>query len=278
MDRSLNLIDQKAHFAFGKNWASYAEGVTDTEIEHAILNLQRLSEGDLKGKRFLDIGCGSGLHSLAALRLGASEVVAVDLDPDSVTTTRKLLDIHARGQRWSVLERSVFELPEGYAGAFDVVYSWGVLHHTGDMQRALRIAATLVRPGGEFIFALYHRTRLCWFWKKEKRWYAGASQAAQARARALYLALFRLLNRRTFTEYVAKYAKYRGMDFYHDLHDWLGGWPYESILPSGTDQLMRQLGMRLVRSFLISEAMTHGVLGSGCDEYVYRREWPRFGP
>jgi predicted RNA methylase len=272
MDRSLDLIDQKAHFAFGKNWASYAQGVTDADIEQAILNLHRLSGGAVKGKRFLDIGCGSGLHSLAALRLGASEVLAVDLDPDSVATTRKLLEIHAHGQRWSTLERSVFELPAACAGAFDVVYSWGVLHHTGDMLRALRVATTMVTPGGEFMFALYHRTRLCWFWKKEKRWYAGASQAAQARARALYLAVFRLLNRRTFTDYVAKYAANRGMDFYHDVHDWLGGWPYESMLPSDTDQFMRQLGMRHVRSFLVSEGLTNGVLGSGCDEYVYRRE------
>jgi 2-polyprenyl-6-hydroxyphenyl methylase/3-demethylubiquinone-9 3-methyltransferase len=146
-----------------------------------------------------------------------------------------------------------------------------VLHHTGDMLRALRVAAAQVAPGGEFIFALYHRTQLCWFWKREKRWYAGASAAAQARVRAAYVALFRLLSRRTFDEYVATYASKRGMDFYHDVHDWLGGWPYESILPAETDHFMQQLGMQQIRAFLISGKKTHGLLGSGCDEYVYRR-------
>jgi SAM-dependent methyltransferase len=272
MHRPFELIDQKSHFAFGKNWESYAQGLTDAAIEQATVNLRRLAGGGLEGKRFLDIGCGSGVHSLAALRLGASEVLAVDLDPDSVATTRKLLSVHAHGQRWSVVERSVFELLTDCSGTYDVVYSWGVLHHTGDMLRALRVAATLVAPGGEFMFALYHRTHLCWFWKTEKRWYAGASRAAQARARAVYLAVFRLLHRRTFTDYVATYATKRGMDFYHDVHDWLGGWPYESILPAETDDFMRQLGMRRVKGFLISEGKTSGLMGSGCDEYVYRRE------
>src|SRR5437588_7955666 len=116
MHKSLDLLDQKSHFAFGKNWASYARRVTEADIEQAILNLRRLAGGGLEGKRFLDIGCGSGVHSLAALRLGASEVLAVDLDPDSVATTRRLLDSNAHGQRWSAVERSVFELQADTTG------------------------------------------------------------------------------------------------------------------------------------------------------------------
>lgn len=272
MQESLDLLDRNSHFAFGKNWASYARIVAEADIEQAVLGLQRLAGGDLHGKRFLDIGCGSGLHSLAALRLGAREVVAVDLDLDSVATTRELLRVHAPGQPWSVTERSVFDLRADSSGTFDVVYSWGVLHHTGDMLRALRVAAAMVAPTGEFIFALYHRTYMCWFWKREKRWYAAASSSAQARVRAMYIRLFRLLNRRAFAGYVANYRSNRGMDFYHDVHDWLGGWPYESILPAETDHFMRQLGMRQIRSFVVREGKTRGLLGSGCNEYVYRRD------
>ena len=152
-------------------------------MEEAIVGPTRLGGGDLNGKRFLDIGCGSGLHALAALRLGASEVVALDIDSDSVATTRRLLESRASGQRWSTLEASVFDLQPQMLGLFDVVYSWGVLHHTGDMYRALRAAAALLAPDGRFLFALYRRTRMCWFWKLEKRWYAHASLAAQASAR-----------------------------------------------------------------------------------------------
>jgi SAM-dependent methyltransferase len=268
MTGSADLLDQKSHFAFGKNWASYAKLVTDAQVEEAIAGLRKLAGGDLEGKRFLDIGCGSGLHALAALRLGASEVVALDIDSDSVTTTRQLLQANASGQRWSTMEASVFDLQPDSIGLFDVVYSWGVLHHTGDMYRALRAAGTLVAPNGRFIFALYRRTRLCWFWKLEKRWYAGAGQAAQARARSIYVGLRRFVMLGAFDSYVATYAQRRGMDFYHDVHDWLGGWPYESISPAETDRFMQQLGMRQIRTF-VHPVRTNGLFGSGCDEYVY---------
>jgi 2-polyprenyl-6-hydroxyphenyl methylase/3-demethylubiquinone-9 3-methyltransferase len=278
MAESSDLLEQKSHFAFGQNWASYATLVTASQVEKATTSLRRLVGGDLKGKRFLDIGCGSGLHSLAALRLGATEVVALDIDPDSAATTRQLLTKYAPGARWSTQEISVFDLQPGSTGCYDVVYSWGVLHHTGDLHRALRSAATLVAPSGQFVFAVYSRTPLCWFWKLEKRWYSRATPTAQARARSLYVALFRMLypirHRDSFSEFVANYgANYgqmRGMDFYHDIHDWLGGWPYESISPAETERFMQGLQMRQVRAFV--RKRTLGLLGSGCDEYVYARE------
>jgi SAM-dependent methyltransferase len=273
MSKSADLLEADSHFAFGKNWVSYSKLVTDARVEEAVAGLRRLAGGDLSGARFLDIGCGSGLHSLAALRLGAAEVVAVDIDADSVATTRALLETHASGQRWSVTKRSVFDPEIGSLGTFDVVYSWGVLHHTGDMYRALRAAAALVAPQGQFIFALYRRTRLCWFWRWEKRWYARASQAAQARARAIFVGLFRIVfpiaNRgSSFSSYVAGYGQDRGMDFYHDVHDWLGGWPYESISPVQTERFMQDLGMRQIRAFVYAGTAS-GLFGSGCDEYVY---------
>lgn len=260
-------------FAFGKNWASYAKTVAEQQIDEAVVGLRRLVGEDLRGKRFLDIGCGSGIHSLAALRLGATEVVAVDVDPDSATTTRNMLKAHAAGGSWEVLERSVFDLDCSSMGKFDVVYSWGVLHHTGDMYRALRIATTLVAPGGEFAFALYRRTRLCWFWKIEKKWYAAAGARSQAMARCVFVGLFRvvfpLFNRRSFNDYVTNYVSTRGMDYYHDVHDWMGGWPYESISPDEVGRLMEQLGMREVRTFVQTRRRPSGIFGSGCDEYVY---------
>ena len=178
MSKSVDLLDQKSHFAFGKNWASYAKLVTDAQLDAAISCLRRLAGGDLAGKRFLDIGCGSGVHALAALRLGAREVVALDIDPDSVATTRRCyrqMRADSHGQRWKGV---CFELPADSLGLFDVVYSWGVLHHTGDMYRALRAAAALVAPNGQFLFALYRRTRLCWFWKNRS-----AGTPAQVRRR-----------------------------------------------------------------------------------------------
>jgi len=214
------------------------------------------------------------VHALAALRLGAREVVALDIDGDSVATTQALLRARAAGQPWSTRQASVFDLPHDSPGLFDVVYSWGVLHHTGDMYRALRMAAAVVAPQGQFIFALYRRTRLCWVWKVEKKWYMRATPGAQARARTAYVALFRIgvsiAKRCSFRSYLAEYGQRRGMDFYHDVHDWLGGWPYESISPAQTERFMNELGFARVRAFTRA-GVELGLLGSGCDEYVYAR-------
>lgn len=273
MNTSKDLLSQESHFRFGKNWASYAKLITEAEIEIAASELQRLIGGRLDGKRFLDIGCGSGIHALAAIRLGASEVVAVDIDADSVETTRGVLGVYAQDRSWRLLQTSVFEMDSKVLGEFDVVYSWGVLHHTGDMYRALECAAKLVRPGGYFAFALYRRTLLCGFWKVEKRWYAHASPGAQKAARAAYVALFRLaclLSLRSYKRFVATFRERRGMEFFHDVHDWMGGWPYESISARQVVRLMLAQGFKPMRSFARAR-LSVGILGSGCDEYVYSR-------
>jgi SAM-dependent methyltransferase len=269
-----DLLRQDSHFAFGENWASYAKLVSEARITQATERLRHLVGGQLDGKRFLDIGCGSGLHALAALRLGAASVLAIDLDPNSVATARQLLQGAAAGKSWDVQHGSVFELSAATVGQFDVVYSWGVLHHTGDMYRALRCATSLVGRDGRLVVALYRRTPLCWLWKLEKRWYAKASRRSQSVARRLYIATFRtlyvLVKRRSFSSYVKDYSQQRGMDFEHDVHDWLGGWPYESASIAQLERFMRQLGLRQERRHLAPFASS-GILGSACDEYVYVR-------
>ncbi|MDA8232965.1 MAG: class I SAM-dependent methyltransferase [Magnetospirillum sp.] len=267
------LKDVRSHFAFGENWASYARTIDSDRIAEAEKGLLRLAgDGELAGKRFLDIGCGSGLHALAALRLGVAEVVAVDIDPNSVATTRNVLEENAPGKRWRAEEVSVFTLTPDTFGLFGVVYSWGVLHHTGSMVEAIERASALVAPGGVFIVALYRKTRLCWAWKIEKRWYAKASARAQRLAQGVYIALMRLLfalRWRDFNAYVANYRGNRGMNYRHDVHDWMGGHPYESISPAEVATLMERLGFEPVRSFTQPGGL--GLSGSGCDEFVYRR-------
>ncbi len=273
-----DLTSADSHFAFGRNWAEYAQKLSEAEIEEAVGGLSRLLGGEsLEGKRFLDVGSGSGLHSLAALRLNAREVVAMDLDVESVATTRAVLTRFAPAANWRAHAASVFELDRSGWGEFDVVYSWGVLHHTGDMARAIRNAAAMVANGGRLVFALYRRVWMDWFWRWEKRWYAHASPTAQARARGLYVGLFKLgllATGRRFSSYVANYRGNRGMDYYHDVHDWMGGWPYESVSPGEVDGMMRQLGFAVERIFARRGWLLGrdpGVFSSGCDEFVYRR-------
>ena len=259
--------DAGTRFAFGKNWESYAALIGDGEIKEAESALLKLfPNGELQGRSFLDIGCGSGLHALAASRLGAGPITAIDIDPDSVATTRGVLARY--NVTCAVREQSVFDAD----GSFDVVYSWGVLHHTGDMWRAIEKAASLVAANGLLAIALYRKTISDAFWTREKRWYAGASPASQAAARAFYLATYRFgcaISRKNYQSIVTNYKSRRGMDFHHDVHDWLGGYPYETALASDVETKLTSLGFAPQRVF--SRGTTWGFLGSGCDEYVYRR-------
>ena len=269
----MSLKDASAHFAFGENWASYASTIDEPRIVEAEKALIHLFGSDgLCGKTFLDIGCGSGLHAVAAGRLGATRVVAIDIDPVAVETTRNVLKDHAPKLVSEVHTLSVFDLVAETFGQFDVVYSWGVLHHTGAMHKSMASAANMVKPRGVFAFALYHRTRMCGLWRYEKRWYASAAPRSQRVARAIYIILLRLRFLATggdFRSYVANYKSLRGMNFLHNVHDWMGGYPYESISGAEVDDFMRRLGFARVRSF--TSPKTFGFFGSGCDEYVYNK-------
>ncbi len=264
----------KSHFAFGDNWADYAQIIDLEAIDAAKKDLLKLiPQEQIADSSFLDIGCGSGLHSLAATLLGARNLLAVDLDPTSVATTEGVLTRYAAHARWRTEEISVFDLSPESHGVFDIVYSWGVLHHTGAMWDALRKAASMVAPNGMLVFALYRSTLLDPFWRLEKRYYSKAGSSVQAAVRACFVAAyamsFTIARRRSFAAHVANYKTNRGMDFYHDAHDWLGGYPYESALAPDVERHMHDLGFQAARVFARPGGV--GIFGSGCDEYVYTR-------
>src|SRR3712207_1360016 len=147
-------------FEFGENWSRFLELLDDGRIARAEESLKTMLEVEsLEGKSFLDIGSGSGLFSLAARRLGA-RVHSFDYDPQSVACTMELRRrFFPEDSDWKVEEGSALDAEfVSSLGKFDVVYSWGVLHHTGQMWKALENVDALVAPGGKLYIAIYNDT------------------------------------------------------------------------------------------------------------------------
>lgn len=263
-----DLTSLETHFGFGENWRSFVTVIDEEKIAQAVADLERLVTADeLMGRRFLDVGSGSGLSALAAAGLGA-HVDCTDIDPSSIEATRTLLGRHLDRDAWRAEVVSVFDLGDRQA---DIVHSWGVLHHTGDMWRAIDLAAACVKPGGLFVLAIYAKTPLCGFWRVEKRMYIRSPKWMQAVFRGVFKVWEGLLAmlQRVRGKGRPAYGD-RGMDRAHDIHDWLGGYPYESATPEEIHDFLEGRGFKLVREIL-QPGRRLGLLGSGCDQYVFKR-------
>ena len=249
-------------FSFGENWLNYLDSLTQErfrEAQHSLVHL--LQTENLTGRVLLDIGCGSGLFSAAALSMGAYSVISIDVDPKSVQACEQIKQQVGATDAWVIQQGSILDdafvqqLP-----VVDIVYSWGVLHHTGAMWQAITNAATRVKPGGLFVLAIYNRHRSSDFWLKFKQIYNRSGNVIQ-----------KLMLWSTFAPRAAMrllkgkdpFKGERGMSIYYDAIDWAGGLPYEY---ASFDEIVRFCA---TQNFTLVNAIRTN--STGCNQFVFKK-------
>jgi 2-polyprenyl-6-hydroxyphenyl methylase/3-demethylubiquinone-9 3-methyltransferase len=262
----------KERFAFGANWAAFLSVLDDERIEIAKDSLvDMLGCPDLTGKTFLDAGSGSGLFSLAARSLGAT-VFSFDYDVKSVNCTNELKQRYfANDENWTVCKGDVLDSDWlSTLGKWDIVYSWGVLHHTGAMWEALANVDGLVSQGGLLFIAIYNdqggKSRRWWKLKKNynkggrlAKWLILNSVALRLACLDMAVGLLRFGN--PFHAWQVK-KKSRGMARKYDLIDWVGGYPFEVATPEAIFDFYREKGYTMTR-------LTTSGGGYGCNQFVF---------
>lgn len=271
-------VDRKVRFEFGKNWRRFLRTLDDTRIARAEKSLRDfLGRDRLEGLTFLDIGSGSGLFSLAARRLGA-KVRSFDYDTHSVACTEELRRRYMLADRnWVIEQGSALDEPFLKSlGQFDIVYSWGVLHHTGEMWKALDLAKDLVRPGGLLYIAIYNDLgAITDKWHAIKIRYNSLPEPLKLPYAATVLAgeewpqIKYFVKQKQPMGYVRRWRDYerdstRGMDFWRDQVDWIGGLPYERAT---LDQI---LDFYMKDGFEPANIASRET-GYGCNEFLFRR-------
>ena len=253
-------------FDFGENWEKFSKTLTPDDYSQAITGLKELV-GNVEGKSFIDVGCGSGIVSIAANSLSAEKVLAIDVNPRCISVSKQNLENIKNWDTRIVPEKVAFKefsILDDCAdlGKFDVVYSWGVLHHTGDMYKSFSNIISLVKPGGLLAIAIYNKHSSSQVWRGIK-WLFNKSPGIIKRV-LFYIFLFIKFLGVLILQRKNPLRKERGMHFYYDVYDWIGGYPYEFADIDEVCGYFQKNGFTTEKVY-----PTAGF--TGCNEYVFRK-------
>ena len=268
-----NEVNTGNRFEFGKNWIKYLEDFNDTKLKNAEASLKEMLDvKTLAGKSFLDVGSGSAIFSLAAKKLGAN-VTSIDYDPNCISCAVNLKNqFYKNDESWIILEGSAIDKDfMNSLGQFDVVYSWGVLHHTGDMWNALDFIDQNVNENGKLFISIYNdQGYISRIWKLIKKLYV--TTPTFLRFIIVLPSLIVLWGPISLRDIIVlkpfatwrEYNKNRGMAAFRDLLDWVGGYPFEVASPDKIFLFYKQ------KNYTLNNIVT--VLGGhGCNQYVFQK-------
>ena len=270
MDNHLQEVISGNRFEFGKNWRSFIQSLSKEQILIAETSIKEMLDcKDLSTKSFLDAGSGSGIFSLAAKRLNATKVCSFDYDPDSVYCTKELKsNYYDSDTSWTIREGSVLDKDFlDTLGKFDIVYSWGVLHHTGQMWDAIKNIEPMVSNGGIIHIALYNDQEvMSKFWTAVKKAYC-SNWLFKWLILIVFFPLFFIaelaLGLIKYGNPLGQLARHkrRGMAWFNDWVDWLGGYPFEVAKPDDVVKFFWEKGYVLKKIFTTN--------GSGCNQFLF---------
>lgn len=264
-------------FNFGRNWLNFSKTIDDKRIFEAEKMLKMgLQKSDLSGLSFLDAGCGSGLSSLCAKRMGAN-VLSFDYDVDSVNCTKNMKKhfLPTPDTVWKIYEGSILDITfMKNLGKFDIVYSWGVIHHTGDMWKGLKNITKNVKPGGLLFISIYNdQGFISKIWKRVKHIYQNlpvflripyVMLAMGPSELKTFVATCLAGRPQDYFKLWKNYHKNRGMSRWFDLVDWVGGYPFEVAKPEAIFDFFSSHG------FILKRLKTCGG-GLGCNEFIFQK-------
>ena len=260
-----NIINDKRednNFSFGKNWLHFIQNnINDSVIESSRIDI--IKWFDVKDKSIIDIGCGSGLSSLIFNNEKAKYIYSFDYDINSVDSTLLLKNKQKIiNNDWVIKQGNILDTDYIKSlGKFDIVYSWGVLHHTGDLWKAIKNAIYL--SNDLIMLSLYSNIANYDNDFTAKQNYNKFNELEKKKNIADYVMTVKQSSKKNEEILNWNTPSKRGMNKYNDIIDWVGGFPYEVCSTKQINQFMEENGFILIQKY--------DPVQQACHEWLFKK-------